>query len=82
MFRVCKGLERVNQFIDDIVCFSKNGKEHVCDLRRFLERLTKINLKLAPIKVLLGAAEIIFLEHRISSEGVGPDPGKVKVMKE
>ena len=69
-------------FIDDIVCFSKNGKQHVCDLRRFLERLTKFDLKLAPNKALLGAAEIIFLEHKISSEGVGPDPNKVRAKKE
>ena len=69
-------------FIDDIVCFSKNGKQHVCDLRRFLERLTKFDLKLAPNKAPLGAAEIIFLGHKISSEGVGPDPNKVRAMKE
>ena len=57
-------------------------EQHVCDLRRFLERLTIFNLKLAPNKALLGAAEIIVLRHKISSEGVGPDPGKVKAMKE
>ena len=51
--------------IDDIVCFSKNGEQHVCDLRRFLEWLTKLDLKLAPNKALLGAAEIIFLGHKI-----------------
>ena len=61
---------------------TKNGEQHVCDLRRFLERLIRINLKLAPNKALLGAAEIIFLEHKISLEGVGPDPGKAKAMKE
>ena len=69
-------------FIDDIVCFSKNGEQHMRDLRRFLERLTKFNLKLAPNKAVLGAAELIFRGHKISSEGVGPDPGKVKIMKE
>ena len=82
MLRVCEGLERVKLFIGDIVCFSKNGEQHVYDLRRFLEWLTRFNLKLAPNKALLGAAEIIVLGHKISSEGVGPDPGKVKAMKE
>ena len=82
MLRVCEGLERLKLFIDDIVCLSKNGKQHVCDLRRFLERLKKFDLKLAPNKALLGAAEIIFLGHKISSEGVGPDPNKVRAMKE
>ena len=54
----------------------------MCDLRWFLERLTKLNLKVAPNKALLGAAKIIFLGHKISSVGVGPDPGEVKAMKE
>ena len=82
MLRVCEGLERVKLFIDDIVCFSKNGEQHVCDPRRLLERLTRFNLKLASNKALLGAAEIIFLGYKISSEGVGPDPGKAKATKE
>ena len=69
-------------FIDGIVCFSKDGEQHVCDLRRFLERPTRFNLKLAPNKTLLGAAKTIFFGHKISSEGVGPDPGKVKATKE
>ena len=81
MLQVCEGLERVKLFIDGIVYFSKNGEQHVCDLRRFLERLMRFDLKLAPNKALLGTAEIIFLGHKISSKGVGPDPGKVKAMK-
>ncbi|CAN0361966.1 unnamed protein product, partial [Ascophyllum nodosum] len=82
MLRVYEGLERVKLFIDDIVCFSKNGEQHVCDLRRFLERLTRFNLKLAPNNALLGAAEIVFHGHKIASQGVSPDPGKVNAMKE
>ena len=50
MLRVCDGLKRVRLFIDDIVCFSKNGAEHVADLERFFERLTILNPKLAPKK--------------------------------
>ena len=68
-------------FIDDIVCFSKNCEQHVCDLRQFLERLTKFNLKLAPNKALLGATEIIFIRRKISSVGVGPNSGKDKATK-
>ena len=46
MPRVCEGLKRVRLFIDDIVCFPKNGGEHVNDLLKFLERLTIFGLKL------------------------------------
>ena len=54
----------------------------MCDLRRFLERLTRFNLKPAPNNALRSTAEIIFLGHKIASEGVGPDPGNVKAIKE
>ena len=48
MLRVREGLERVKLY----------------DLRRFLERLTRFDPKLAPNKALLGAAEIISLDTR------------------
>ena len=54
----------------------------MCDLRRFLEPLARFNLKPALNNALLGTAEIIFLGHKISSEGVGPDPGNVKATNE
>ena len=54
----------------------------MCGLRRFLEWLTRFNLKPAPNNALLSTAEIIFLGHKISSEGLGPDPGNVKAMNE
>ena len=56
MLRVCEGLNRVRLFIDDIVCFSKNGEEHVQDLANLFERLTTVDLKLAPNKAHLGFA--------------------------
>ena len=80
MLRVCDGLQRVRLFIDDIVCFSKNGAEHVCDLESFFERLTMFDLKLAPKKAYLGVRTIKFLGHRVTAKGVEPDPEKVEAM--
>ena len=80
MLRVCDGLKRVRPFIDDNVCFSKNGAEHVSDFERFFERLTIFNLKLAPKKAYLGVRVIKFLGHRVTAKGVEPDPEKVEAM--
>ena len=80
MLRFCDGLRRVRLFIDDIVCFSKNGAEHVADLERFLEKLTIFNLKLAPKKASIGVRVIRFLGHRVTAKGVEPDPEKVEAM--
>ena len=53
MLGVCGSLERVKLLIDDIVWFSKNGEQHMGDLRRLLKRPTRFNLKLAPNEALL-----------------------------
>ena len=81
MLRVCEDFERVRLFVDEIICCSKNGEQHVHDLERFFKRLTNFNLKLAPSKAFVGAAEIIFLEHKITLAGVDPDAANAKVME-
>ena len=78
ILRVCDGLKRVRLFIDDIVRFSKNGAEHVCDLKSFFERLTMFDVKLAPKKAHLGMHVIKVLGHRVTARGVEPDPDKVE----
>ncbi len=80
LLRVCEGLQRVRLFIDDIVCFSSSGAEHVQDLEHFFSRLTKFDLKLAPKKAYLGVKVIKFLGHRVTAKGIEPDPGKVEAM--
>ena len=82
MARVCDGLERVRLFIDDVIVFSRDGAEHVRDLERFFERMVKFNLKLAPKKTNLGVKVVTFLGHQVTAEGIGPDPGKVRPMRE
>ena len=75
LLRVCDGLQRVRLFIDGIVCFSKNGAEHLRDLKSFFERLTLFDLKLAPKKSYLGLLRTIkYLGHRVTAKGVKPDP--------
>ncbi|CAB1111520.1 unnamed protein product [Ectocarpus sp. CCAP 1310/34] len=80
MQRVCDGLERVRLFIDDVIVYSRNGAEHVQDLERFFERMTKFNLKLAPKKAQLGVKVVTFLGHQVTAEGIEPCPKKVKPM--
>ena len=80
MVGVCEGLERVRLFIDDIVCFSKNAREHISDFHNFFDRLTTYNLKLARKKAHLGVKVVTFLGHRVTAEGIAPDPGTVEAL--
>ncbi|CAB1110326.1 unnamed protein product [Ectocarpus sp. CCAP 1310/34] len=77
MSRVCEGLERCMLFIDDIVIFSKGGKEHVVDMTHFFERVKRCNLNLAPKKTCLGVKVVKFLGHEVTVKGLKPDPAKV-----
>ena len=81
MLRVREGLEQVRPFIDDIVCFSKNGEQQVRDLRRSLERLTRFDLKLARHYYYRRGRNHL-PRPKISSEGVDPDPDKAKAIEE
>lgn len=53
---------------------------HVRDLVRFLERLSKFDLKLAPKKAPLEVRVMKFLGHRVAADGLASDSGKVEAL--
>ena len=61
--------------------FSKNGEQHVCNLRRFLERLPRFDPKRAPNKALLCATEIIVLDTRSLQRAWALIPTRSKPLK-
>ena len=48
---------------------------------KVLEKVRQSGLKLNLSKCVFGATEITFLGHRISANGVSPDPGKIQAVK-
>ncbi|KAL4582130.1 hypothetical protein LXL04_006671 [Taraxacum kok-saghyz] len=84
MNRVCKPyLDKfVIVFIDDILIYSKNEKEHEDHLRKVLQVLKKEQLYAKFSKCVFWLREVQFLGHVISREGVKVDLTKVEaVMK-
>lgn len=69
-------------YLDDIIIFGSSVDEHNARLREIFQRLREHNLKLQPDKCEFLRPEINFLGHIITSEGVKPDEGKVKAVKE
>jgi hypothetical protein len=64
-------------FIDDILVYSKNKKEHEGHLRIVLQWLHDHQLYVKYRKCEFWLDEVPFLGHVTSSEGISVDPGKV-----
>jgi hypothetical protein len=65
-------------FIDDILIYSKNEKEHAKHLRIVLQRLRYHKLYAKFSKCELWLKSVKFLGHTISQDGISVDPSKVQ----
>lgn len=74
--------EKCFVYLDDLIVFGRNLREHNKNLMDVLLRLRTVNLKLNPSKCEFLKKEILYLGHIISSEGISPDPGKIVALKE
>lgn len=68
-------------YLDDIVVFGHNLREHNERLIQVFERLEQHNLKLQPEKCRFLRREVIYLGHLISDKGVSPDPTKTDAVR-
>ena len=64
--------------MDDIIVYSKTFEEHVERLSQVLTRLSEAGLKVTPKKCHFFQAEVNFLGHIVSKDGVAIDPSKIK----
>ena len=68
-------------YLDDIIIFSDNPKEHLRRLTGVFAKLDKAGLKLKPNKCEFFKTKITYLGHIISSKGIETDPKKVEAVK-
>nr|GFC26301.1 putative reverse transcriptase domain-containing protein [Tanacetum cinerariifolium] len=83
MNRVCKPyLDKfVIVFINDILIYSKDEKEHEEHLKAILELLKKEELYAKFSKCEFWIPKVQFLSHVIDSQGIHVDPAKIKSIK-
>ncbi|GJV00263.1 putative reverse transcriptase domain-containing protein [Tanacetum coccineum] len=83
MNRVCKPFldKFVIVFIDDILIYSKNKKEHEEHLKASLELLKKEKLYAKFSKCEFWIPKVQFLGHMIDSQGIHVDPAKIESIK-
>ena len=69
-------------YIDDIIIFSKTFEEHITHLAEVFSRLKAAGLKLKPKKCSIFQAQVAYLGHIVSRDGISTDPAKTKSIDE
>ena len=68
-------------YLDDLLIVSKSMSEHLGHLKKVLNRLMEIGLKLKPTKCAFAREQVDYLGHTLSAEGVRPNSAKVEAVK-
>lgn len=79
--QVFQGQVIVTPYFDDILVASSTPTEHIAHLQTVLTVKRNNNLKFNKAKLKLGLSAITYLGHELCSEGLAPDPEKVKSIK-
>ena len=84
MDRVLAGLhwETCLFYLDDIIVFAAMREEHLNRLRQIFERLWHAKLKLGTDTCTFAAKEVSYLGHRVTEEGLLPDPSLLATIRE
>ena len=69
-------------YLDDIIVFSSTWEEHLARLREVFERLRQAKLKLGAAKCTFATKEVSYLGHRVTEEGLLPDPSLLAAIRD
>ena len=69
-------------YLDDLTIFSPDVATHVEKLQRVFDRLRGANFRIQPDKCQFAIDKVEYLGYIVTSEGVKPDPSKVKAIRE
>ena len=82
MDSVCRGLEFVFVYLDDILVASWDRDEHRVHLAKLFSRLKNQGLILNLAKCRWGQTSLRFLGHHVSADGIAPAADKVRAVTE
>ena len=82
MENLLQGLPGVCVYLDDIILTGSTPQEHTSRLHEVLRRLSEANLRLRRSKCVFMQSQVIYLGHKITSEGLFPTADKVKAIQD
>ena len=69
--------KEIEVYVDDMIAKSQREDNHMINLKKLFERLSKFQLKLNPAKCTFGATSEKLLGFMVSKKGIEIDPNKV-----
>ena len=72
------GIKGVIVYIDDIIIFAKNKKDHDQAVAEVIKRLNEANMKINRTKCKFGRSEVNFLGFILSHAGIAVDPDRTR----
>ena len=79
---VIQGCKSAKNISDDILIWGKTQEEHDENLKQVLNRISNSGLKINLSKCIFSVDNITFGGHKLSSQGISPDPVKVSAIQD
>lgn len=80
MQKILNGAEGAICMMDDVLIHGKTQSEHDRRLKTVLDMISQAGLTLNKAKCQFSVREVLFLGHLINTDGIAPDPEKVKAI--
>ena len=82
MSQVLEDIDGAEAIVDDILVWGRDIQEHDARLKKVLDRVKEVSLKLNPNKCQIRKEEIPHVGHLLTKDGLKPDPEKIRAMQE